>query len=238
MVERPEPRKKFSIRPWLPAPALRTVVLFSIALVASIAFMVIADEVHEGAADHVDAVVALAIHQYDSPTADVFMKAASFVGSYLVVIPLVIVLGVLAIRAHKRRAAVILAIDTIVVWSSNAVLKLYFSRQRPTLFDKIPLPKSYSFPSGHSMCAVGIYGVIAAVGITMYPRARVPVVIATTVLALTIGLSRIYLGVHWPLDVLAGFISGVPPLIVAVYLLHRAYGVPGKQVPQAVAPAP
>jgi undecaprenyl-diphosphatase len=215
-----------AIHRWFPAPALRTIILFAIATVSSVAFMIIADEVHEGDADHLDAVVALAVHRFDSPIGDAIMKAASFIGSYTVVIPIVILTAVLAIHAHKRRAAVILTIDAVVVMTANWLLKLYFSRQRPALFDKVPLPKSFSFPSGHSMCAVGIYGVVAAVLITLYPRSRSLVIAVTILLALMIGLSRVYLGVHWPLDVVAGFISGVPPLVVAVYLLHRAYGVP------------
>jgi membrane-associated phospholipid phosphatase len=96
-----------------------------------------------------------------------------------------------------------------------------FSRERPRLFDKIALPTGYSFPSGHSMSAMGIYGVIAAALIAMYPAARRPVIAAAAVLIAAIGVSRVYLGVHWPSDVLGGWLGGIPPLVVSVHLLHR-----------------
>jgi undecaprenyl-diphosphatase len=71
------------------------------------------------------------------------------------------------------------------------------------------------------MSAIGIYGVIAAALIALYPRARRPVIAAAAILIGLIGLSRIYLGVHWPSDVLGGFLGGVPPLIASVHLIHR-----------------
>ncbi|MDB4953349.1 MAG: phosphoesterase, PA-phosphatase related [Myxococcales bacterium] len=221
-----------AIRRWLPAPALRTLVLFAIAALASLAFVLLAEEVHEGAADRIDLAAALAVHRFESTVGDAMMEAASFIGSYTVVIPVVVLTSALAIRQRRRRAAVILALDTVAVAIANWLLKIYFSRQRPTLFDKIPLPKSFSFPSGHSMCAMGIYGAVAAVLISLYPRARITVLIVTTLLVATIGISRIYLGVHWPLDVVAGFIGGVPPLMVAVYLLHRT------SAPRTTSPPP
>jgi len=107
------------------------------------------------------------------------------------------------------------------VIAAYSLLKVMFSRERPRLFDKVALPTDYSFPSGHSMTAMGIYGVIAAALIALYPAARRPVIAAAVLLIATIGLSRIYLGVHWPSDVLGGLLGGVPPLIVSVHLIHR-----------------
>ena len=62
---------------------------------------------------------------------------------------------------------------------------------------------------------------IGAVIALLYPRTKVPVIIATGFLIAAIGASRIYLGVHWPFDVLGGFLGGVPLLVVSVHLLHR-----------------
>ena len=62
-------------------------------------------------------------------------------------------------------------------------------------------------------------GVVAAALIALYPRARRPVIAAAIALIALIGLSRIYLGVHWPSDVLGGFLGGVPPLVLAAHLI-------------------
>jgi undecaprenyl-diphosphatase len=206
---------------WLRALTLRTLALFAIAIVASVAFVVLAAEVHAGVLDPADAAVELAVHRLDAAPIDAVMEAATLIGSNVVLLPAVALVTLLAIRAQRRRIAVVLLADTIAVIAIDAVLKVAFSRERPRLFDKIALPTDYSFPSGHSMSAIGIYGVIAAALIALHPAARRPVIAAAVLLIGLIGLSRIYLGVHWPFDVLGGFLGGVPPLVISVHLIHR-----------------
>jgi len=146
---------------------------------------------------------------------------ATRIGSNAVLLPALAVVTALAIHLRRRVVAIVLVIDAAAVICAYSLLKVMFSRERPELFDKVALPTGYSFPSGHSMSAMGIYGVIAAALIALYPRARRPVIAAAAGLIALIGVSRIYLGVHWPSDVLGGFLGGVPPLIVSVHLIHR-----------------
>ena len=214
-------RRVRRVRPWLRALTLRTLALFALAIVASILFAVIAAEMRAGALDHLDRVVELAIHRLDAAPVDAAMTAATRIGSNLVLLPVVAAVTALAIRLRQRAVAIILVIDAIVVIAAYSALKLMFSRERPRLFDKIALPTGYSFPSGHSMSAVGIYGVIAAVLIALYPGRAAPVIVSAVLLIAAIGASRIYLGVHWPSDVIGGFLGGVPPLAVSVHLIHR-----------------
>jgi membrane-associated phospholipid phosphatase len=209
------------IRPWLRALTPRALALFGAAIVASIGFAILAAEIRAGALDRLDRTVELAIHRLDARPTDVAMEAAARIGANVVLLPVVAAVTALAIRMRRRAVALILAIDTIVVIAAYSLLKVMFSRERPRLFDKIALPTGYSFPSGHAMSAVGIYGVIAAALIALYPRARRPVIAAAVVLIAMIGLSRIYLGVHWPSDVVGGFLGGVPPLVVSVHLIHH-----------------
>ena len=206
---------------WLRALTLRSLALFALAIVASVAFAVVAAEMRHGALDALDTSLELAMHRLDSPLCDAVMQTATLIGSNSVALPAVAVVIALAIHHRQRAVAIVLAIDTAVVIAAYSLLKVMLSRERPRLFDKVALPTDYSFPSGHSMTAMGIYGVIAAALIAMYPAARRPVIAAAVVLIATIGLSRIYLGVHWPSDVLGGLLGGVPPLIVSVHLIHR-----------------
>lgn len=206
---------------WLRSLTLRTLAGFGIALIAGLGFGVIAVEVRTGAVNRLDVATELAVHRLDSPAMDVVMKAATLIGSSAVLLPVLGAVVVLALRRRMRTAAIILALDAIVVVGLYSLLKIMFSRERPTLFEKISLPTDYSFPSGHSMAAVGIYGVIAAVLIAVYPRAKAPMIVATTLLSAAIGFSRVYLGVHWPFDVLGGLLGGIPPLVVSVHLLRR-----------------
>jgi membrane-associated phospholipid phosphatase len=208
---------------WLRALTLRTLVLFAVAIVASMAFVVLAAEVRTGALDHLDVAIELAVHRLDAAPLDVVMKTATLIGSNVVLLPAVALVTLLAIRARRRTVAIVLVIDTVAVIVIDALLKIVFSRARPQLFDKIALPTDYSFPSGHSMSAMGIYGVIAAALIALYPHQRRPVIVAAVLLVGLIGFSRIYLGVHWPFDVLGGFLGGVPPLVISVHLIHREH---------------
>lgn len=207
--------------PWLRARAPRTLALFGGAIVASIGFAILAARMRAGALDRLDRAVELAIHRLDAWPSDVVLETATRIGSTVVLLPAVAVVTALAIRMRRRTIALVLVIDTIVVIAAYSVLKLMFSRERPRLFDKIALPTGYSFPSGHSMSAIGIYGAIAAALIALYPRARRPVIAAAVALIALIGLSRVYLGVHWPSDVIGGWLAGVPPLVASVYLIHH-----------------
>ena len=157
----------------------------------------------------------------DSKPGDVWAYTASFIGSNVVLIPVIALLAWLALRRRHYEAAIVLVVDAAAVMIGNIALKHVFARERPHLFDKLAIPTDYSFPSGHSMSAVGVWGVIAAVLIKLYPRHRTAVIATVIPLILSIGLSRIYFGVHWPFDVIGGFLAGTPPLVVAVHLLHR-----------------
>ena len=206
---------------WLRALTLRTFALFLAAAVASTVFVIIARELREPALAQLDKRIALAVHELDSTPADLLAATATFAGSNYVLVPLAVVLVGICAYLKQRVAAVVLALDAVTVVLLNEYLKTLFARPRPMLFEKIPLPSDYSFPSGHAMSAVGLWGVIAAVLIALYPAWRRPILVGVCILIPMIGLSRIYLGVHWPFDVLGGFLGGTPALIASVHLIHR-----------------
>lgn len=197
----------------------RILILFAIALAASLAFAKVADEVHEREWDTIDTSIELAVHKLDSAPADVVMRAATTIGSVAVVLPVVILTFAFALWRRQKRVAWVLVISSIVAAGGNVLLKLAFSRARPTLFDKIARPESYSFPSGHTMNGCAVLGMVAAAFATMFPKARTPIILAAVPVILLIGISRIYLGVHWPSDVLGAFFAAVPVLVVGIYLL-------------------
>lgn len=215
------PRAHVRAMRWLRALTLRTLALFALAIVASIAFALIAAEMRHGALDALDRRLELAMHRLDSIPCDVVMQTATWIGANVILLPALAATIALAIRARRRVVAIVLVIDAAVVIAAYSLLKVMFARERPQLFDKIALPTGYSFPSGHSMSAMGIWGVIAAALIVLYPKARRRIAIGAALLIALIGLSRIYLGAHWPSDVLGGLLGGVPPLIVSVHLMHR-----------------
>lgn len=205
----------------LPRPTVQTIGLFAVSLAASAAFALVAQAVRVPAVDALDAQIELAVHAHlDSPIGDAWATVSSFIGSNLVLIPAIVVVGALALHARRYEAAVVLAVDAIVVIAGDVLLKDIFERSRPHLFEKIAPLTDYSFPSGHAMSAVGVWGVLAAVLAALYPLHRGALVAGAVLLVGSIGLSRVYFGVHWPFDVLGGFLAGTPPLLASIALLH------------------
>jgi undecaprenyl-diphosphatase len=186
----------------------RTLAAFAVAFASALAFVRIAREVVEGETSEIDQTVELAVHSHATPLLDHVMRAFTFMGSPFAVIPLAAIIIVWAVRKKETRAAVAFLIVLVMTEALNVMLKHTFERARPTLFQEIATLHSYSFPSGHAMAAAAIYGMMGVVIARLAPAHRWPLVLGLPILILTIGASRIYLGVHWPSDVLAGFAAG------------------------------
>jgi undecaprenyl-diphosphatase len=102
----------------------------------------------------------------------------------------------------------------------NLLLKLIFQRTRPSIHPLI-IETGYSFPSGHSMVSFVLYGMITYFLVLFYVKrfAKIITILFFSLLVLLIGVSRIYLGVHYPSDVLAGFAVGGTWLIICLIIL-------------------
>jgi undecaprenyl-diphosphatase len=220
----PTPQPRTMLRRLASALIAHTVLWFAVAAAATVLFVEIAEEIVEGHADTIDTKIALAVHRFDSPLLDTIMRAITHAGSWPACVASSLAVAAWAVHRARWRAAVVLALAGTVTEGLNAVLKLMFARDRPTLFDEIVRPESYSFPSGHAMTSLAVYGAIAAVVIQLAPGTRWIAIPSATVLVLAIGFSRVYLGVHWPLDVVAGFAAAVPLLATTVHLLGPSQG--------------
>ena len=99
----------------------------------------------------------------------------------------------------------------------NPLLKGVFERVRPVHDDGLVMAHGFSFPSGHSSGSVVLYGMLAYVLCRFVaPRWHLPLVLAAVALAFTVGVSRVFLRVHFASDVLAGFASGTAWLVVCI----------------------
>lgn len=196
-------------RPMRWSTSMRLLLPISGVLAALAVFSSIAEEMVEGDATSFDRATLLAIHRLDSPFMDMTMRAFTMVGSAPVVIPLTGALIVWVYRHGAPRLASILALVALATELLNLALKTLFQRERPTLFQEIATLHSYSFPSGHTMAATAIYGFSAYVTARMRPRLRWVVATMVPLGVASIGVSRVFLGVHWPTDVIAGFAAGI-----------------------------
>jgi membrane-associated phospholipid phosphatase len=104
----------------------------------------------------------------------------------------------------------------------SSFLKAWYVRPRPGLeYHPLTTEPNYSFPSGHSMSSLCIYGFLAYLLIHKYPKLTAPILLGTTMLVGIIGLTRVYLAVHFPSDVLGGFTAGWPCLFLAIVVHSR-----------------
>lgn len=189
---------------------------------ASIFFAWLARAVMTGTLAWFDLAVRDAIHSWASPNLTRAMRGVTQLGSW----PFLVALGLatcwgLAKRGHIR-ATVMLAIAALGGEALDQALKLLFRRPRPEAFFGQPLA-TYSFPSGHSVescCFYGALAAIVAVNLTSF-GSKAGIWIASALITMAVGFSRVYLGVHYPTDVLGGYAVAV----VWVSLVWTGYQV-------------
>ncbi len=134
---------------------------------------------------------------------DVFFVRMSGLGYLYGLIPAnILLVGVLALRRNLREG---LFAGVSIIGSAllNMGAKHLFARQRPSLWESIAPESTYSFPSGHAMGTMTLAAVLIL--LAWWTRWRWPVVVPMAAFAGLVGLSRIYLGVHYPSDILAGW---------------------------------
>ena len=177
------------------------------AAVAVLLFTWLGREVLEGEALRLDARLRTLAHAWASPTLTAILIAASFYGGPVVLIPAALVAAFAFLVHGWHRGALLVLLTVAGAALLNWLLKVSFARVRPEAFFDYPLPVSPSFPSGHALYAASIFGGLAALltARLKHRPLRVAVWSAAAFLILLVGFSRVYLGVHYPSDVLAGY---------------------------------
>jgi undecaprenyl-diphosphatase len=172
------------------------------------AFAELADGVAEGESRTFDRAALLWIHAHAPEWLGVPMRFVTTLGYYYVVLPLLAVAILVLYLKGWKLSAVLLSVSTTGGALLTFVLKVLFERARPELFDSGYTAFSYSFPSGHATVAVGFYGALTLIlAYRLRGFMRWSVAACGVALVLLIGFSRLYLGVHYPTDVLAGFLA-------------------------------
>jgi len=174
--------------------------LSAVVLAALILFGLLASEVLEGEALCFDRPILLWIHGFASVPLDAAMRLIAWTGSLWAMLPLV----ALAMWLCRRRPRVVLYL--LIANSSAAVLnaaaKQGFERLRPAYWAPVVHESNYSFPSGHAMQTMAF--VCALLMVRARPEGSLPMVVGA-LYVMAVGASRLYLGAHFPSDVLAGW---------------------------------
>jgi membrane-associated phospholipid phosphatase len=166
------------------------------------------------------------LHARLTPSMTTAMFAVTSLGSTLMVSCIAAILGLYLISRRRYYWFVATMSSVFGGMLLNKLLKYAFQRQRPFFNDPLLTLTSYSFPSGHTMMATVLYGVMAAYFLTMAPDwwRRALILLSAILLIATIGFSRVYLGAHYLSDVVGAMAEGLAWLslcLTATYSLWR-----------------
>ncbi len=187
-------------------------------------FAVLVGELHEKDVFAFDSLLLNALHGFATPGRDHFFVLMSKLGYLWGVIPLDVII-LLWLAATKRfRPGLFFGVAVIGSAILNIAAKTYFARVRPDLWLSIAPETSYSFPSGHAMGSATL--ATAVILLCWRTRARWPITIVATAFALLVSVSRIYLGVHFPSDILAGWLAAIAWVVGMHELIIRRAVIP------------
>lgn len=179
-------------------------------LAALLCLVFLAARVTHGETIDFDETIRGAIHSLSSPGLTQFFSTITFLGSQACVLGLSAIAAIVMLAKRQPRRAMLVAATMAGAELWLSLLKAAFHRPRPAPFFDTHLPPSYSFPSGHALLSCCCYALLAVLGSACCRgSARWMIRVCAALLILAIGLSRIYLGVHYPSDVMAGYLVAI-----------------------------
>ncbi len=195
---------------------------FLAALGALALFAWLAERVMRHQTMQFDAAIRGGLHGLASPALTDAFRVITFLGSEFFLIPAGAALVWRLWKDGRKTAAALFVVAVAGGEALLGALKLVFHRPRPPVFFGLEEPASYSFPSGHAMLSVCFFGMAAAIVTARSgTRHRAWIWTGAAAASLLIGISRIYLGMHYPSDVLAGYAAAVI-WVAAVRLEYEA----------------
>lgn len=216
-----------------------------------VAFVVLASGVIASATEPIDFALLRALRTSASePRGPVWLTSAvldlSALGSTVVIVLVVVVASLFLLLDHRPRQAMLLIGVASVAAIGLRLIKLGVGRERPTIVEHIEVVTGMSFPSGHTLLAAVLYPTLGMlIASNLRERSlKVFVFVVAAVLALLVGFTRVYLGVHYPSDVLGGWLLGLAFALAAGMVIRtlKAQNVverpPGETAGDEVGPIP
>lgn len=213
---------------WLKEYRWSLLLLFIGVLIPLWTFGKLAEDIFEHQSFFFDEPILLFLHRHTSTGFDQVMLFFSLIGNRFGVVPIV-VLGFLFLLYRRRWGdALFWGVALGGAGLLNLIAKPYFSRIRPELWLSLAPETNFSFPSGHAM---GSMALAAVFFVLAWPTAwRWFAITFGSLFVLLVGLSRLYLGVHYPSDILAGWMASLSWVIGVSFIFYRK---PVKPTPRA-----
>jgi len=185
-------------------------VSLGLSIASLVLFSWLADEVLRKHTDRFDDTARSVIHDFASPGLTGLMRFVTNLGDWQVVMTATLCLFAYLWYRRDNTHILVALVTMMGAGILDASLKLAFHRTRPDPFF-IPKPSTYSFPSGHALISLCFYGLVAGtLAHDMDAKwQRILTWSVASLLIAMIGLSRVYLGVHWPSDVIAGYAAAL-----------------------------
>lgn len=208
---------------WLSTVPWVSLSVYAVLLLGALfVFAELAGEVYEQERFAFDAPILTWLATHQTPLATAGALGFSWLGYSYTLGPIVVILSYLFWRSSPR-AAVFFALSVVGATGLNLGAKAFFARARPDLFAALSPTTNFSFPSGHAMGAAAFALALYLVVRHLYPRARWYVGVGSLLFALGVGLSRPYLQVHYPSDILAGWALSTAWVLGAYAWFARVY---------------
>jgi membrane-associated phospholipid phosphatase len=154
-----------------------------------------------------DVPILLAIHERSHPQLDVFAATFTKLGVFWGVFPVATVIGLMLLRQGRWRSLAFLIVTLLGSTTINRTAKAVFHRARPHLWEILSPKLDFAFPSGHAMSSMSL--VVTLVILSWGTRWRWPTLIFGSLFVVAIAWTRLYLGVHFPSDILAGWMIAI-----------------------------
>ncbi|HEX8942535.1 MAG TPA: phosphatase PAP2 family protein [Gemmatimonadaceae bacterium] len=206
----------------------------AVAIVLTWAFSEIAERVRAGSTQGIDDAVMHWMAAHQSPGVQSVMLEITALGTSAVVAMIVFIAGLFLWLNHHKHSAILLIAATLGGMVLDGLLKIGFNRPRPQIFHWGTQVVSSSFPSGHAMASTIVYGTVAylAARLQQNVTSRILTMAMAGVIILLICSSRLYLGVHYPSDVLAGVVIGLAWAGFCMAVLEAAQLYAKRNAPQ------
>ncbi|GIP33352.1 phosphatase PAP2 family protein [Paenibacillus sp. J2TS4] len=191
-----------------------------LALLLMIGFIVLGFAISTAAIESSDRMIGDFLHSLRAEGLNSMMSVVGGLGATSAFAVVLALGAAVLLWLRKGKEALLLVVTLIAAWLSNSLLKNWIARERPVDWERLAEADGYSFPSGNAMISLAFYGLIALMLLRSGNGWGRSAAIVVYIFIFLIGVSRIYLGVHYASDIIGGFLAGGTLLALAALALR------------------